>query len=133
MGYIGPNEDQWQLLLNYAEQNVKVTMLNLLMYRELADYSEHPNEASCSGEEAYSRYSKLAFPRIQEAGARVLFFGKAEAPIIGPIEERWHEVLLVEYPNVKAFMEMVNSDAYQAIVYHRTAALKDSRLIPIFS
>ena len=52
-------------------------------------------------------------------------------PVIGPVEERWDEVLLVEYPSVKAFLEMVNSDAYQSIVYHRTAALKDSRLIPI--
>jgi len=60
-----------------------------------------------------------------------LFLGKAAAPVIGPVEERWDEVLLVEYPSLKAFIEMVNSDAYQLIVYHRTAALKDSRLIPI--
>jgi len=38
-------------------------------------------------------------------------------------------VLLVEYPSREAFASMIQSSAYAAIVHHRTAALRDSRLI----
>ena len=43
--------------------------------------------------------------------------------------ETWDEVLLVEYPSRDAFVAMVQSPAYQAIVHHRSAALRDARLI----
>ena len=38
---------------------------------------------------------------------------------------------LVRYPSRAAFLRMVKSDAYQAIMPHRTAALADSRLIEL--
>ena len=41
-------------------------------------------------------------------------------------------VLLVTYPTAQAFLDMIQSPDYQAIVYHRSAALSDSRLIPMF-
>ena len=132
MGHIWP-DDQWEFLQNYSDQNAKVTMLNLLLYREFADYSENPDEIPCSGEEAFVRYVNLAGPCVESCGGRVVFYGKAEETIIGPVKERWDLVVLVEYPSIKAFLEMINSDKYQAVAYHRTAALKDSRLIPIIS
>ncbi len=60
-----------------------------------------------------------------------MYSGKSEAAVIGPVDEKWDEVLLVEYPSIAAFQEMGFSDEYRSVTYHRTAALEDSRLIPI--
>ncbi len=49
--------------------------------------------------------------------------------LIGPQDKDWHLVVLVRYPSAQAFVEMVASDEYRAVVMHRSAALADSRLI----
>jgi len=49
--------------------------------------------------------------------------------LIGPGCEHWDKVFIAQYPNAAAFLEMVTSKDYQAIVYHRQAAVDDSRLI----
>ncbi len=133
MEYLWPDREQWNLLRDYPEQTATVTMLNLLRYRESADYSDYPGETPCAGREAYQRYAKQARLCVEEVGGRLLHWGKMAAPVIGPVDEVWDEMLLVEYPNIGAFLQMTLSEAYRAIAHHRTAALQDSRLIPIFS
>ena len=49
--------------------------------------------------------------------------------MIGPSDEAWDEVLLVQYPSRKAFLTMAGNPEYLACTVHRTAALADSRLI----
>ena len=131
MGHLWPNNEQWEFIRNYPDQTAKVVMLNLLKFRPTADYSDHPDETPCSGEEAYQRYSALASPCVESVGGRLVYSGKSEAPVIGPVDEKWDKVLLVEYPSIAAFQEMGFSDEYRSVAYHRTAALEDSRLIPI--
>lgn len=48
--------------------------------------------------------------------------------LIGPDEARWDEILIMQYPARSAFESMLADPDYQAIVFHRTAAIKDSRL-----
>ena len=48
-----------------------------------------------------------------------------------PDDERWDDVLIVQYPDAATIAAMFNDPAYQAIVKHRTAALEDSRLMPM--
>jgi uncharacterized protein (DUF1330 family) len=38
-------------------------------------------------------------------------------------------MVLVKYPSVGHFVDMISAPEYQAIVHHRSAALDDSRLI----
>ncbi|PHQ56461.1 MAG: hypothetical protein COA29_04190 [Porticoccus sp.] len=40
-------------------------------------------------------------------------------------------MLLVRYPSIDAFLEMINSPEYKKIVHHRAAAMDDSRLMPM--
>ena len=108
--------------------NTPVVMLNLLRFREQAQYADASLPA-CSGREAYAQYSKLIEPILALAGGKVLWAGNAFA-LIAPAGEEWDEVLLVQYPAKQAFLGMITSPAYQAIVHHRTAALADSRLVP---
>ena len=131
MSHVLPSPDQIRAFRSRIDPETPVTMLNLLRYRDMADYSEHPDEAPCSGAEAYARYSARAGECVEAHGGRLLFSGKPREPIIGPETERWDAVLLVRYPNARAFFEMTNSERYKAIAHHRTAALEDSRLIPI--
>ena len=62
-------------------------------------------------------------------GGQILWLGNVRDSLIIPEHESWDEIALVYYPSREAFKRMVTSDAYQAIVHHRSAALDDSRLI----
>jgi uncharacterized protein (DUF1330 family) len=57
--------------------------------------------------------------------------GTGGSLLIGPADARWDRVLLVRYPDLGAFLAMTQNPDYQAGAGHRTAALADSRLLPI--
>jgi len=109
-------------------------MLNLLRFRETADYSASPDLAPgepISGAEAYEIYSTLTIPLLTEVGGRAIFMGTGGQLLIGPSEARWDQVLIIEYPDVAAFGAMTQDPRYHAGAGHRTAALADSRLLPM--
>lgn len=110
-------------------QDKPVVMLNLLRFRDQAAYDD-PAEA-CSGREAYKRYSQTSLQTIAAVGGSVIFSGKAHPSLLAPPGESWHQVFLVRYPSPAAFRAMMAMPEYQACVRHRTAALADSRLLPI--
>lgn len=107
-----------------------ITMLNLLRYRELAKYAAGVDLPPCSGRDAYmTRYAAAVTPMIVECGARVVWSGSVAGHPVCPVDERWDEVLIVEYPDSDAIAGLLSDPAYEAQVHHRTAALEDSRLI----
>jgi len=106
-----------------------VIMLNLLRYREQANFPSGYNDQPCSGREAYQRYAAVATPLVLGIGAKIRFAGQAVANVVSPKNERWDDIILVEYAAAHIFVDMINSAEYQRIVYLRTAALEDSRLI----
>jgi hypothetical protein len=60
-----------------------------------------------------------------------LFLGEAGAYLIGPTDERWDMVALVRQSSVESFLAFASHAAYLAGIGHRTAALEDSRLLPV--
>lgn len=111
-----------------------VVMLNLLRFREVADYSATPDlapPAPISGEDAYQRYIDHTLPFLEQAGSEVIFLGTGDAHLIGPPEERWDRVLLVRHRSVDAFLAFAADKDYLAGAGHRTAALEDARLLPL--
>ena len=113
-----------------AVSNRPIVMLNLLRFRERADYQGLSIKATaCSGREAYRRYSKAVAPLLLESGGAPIWMGKVRNTLIAPSDEHWDQALLVAYPSRKAFMKMISSTSYQEVMEHRTAALLDSRLI----
>jgi uncharacterized protein (DUF1330 family) len=129
MPSIDPSPDQLRQLLADASDESPIVMINLLRYRDRAEYPQGSDAAPCSGREAYQRYGALVLPMLGEVGASVLWGGSAKQTVIGPEGERWDEVLLVQYPSRRAFLAMVGRADYQQAVTHRRAALADSRLI----
>ena len=132
MGNIHATDAQWAALRAHAERPGTVTMLNLLKFRDSANYAQHPDEPPRTGADAYAYYAALALPIVSSHGGRTVFAGSLSDAVIGPAMREWDQVLLVEYPSTATFIEMVESDEYRAISYHRSAALEDSRLTPIF-
>ncbi len=128
MATVNPTEAQIADFARRAPDQKPIVMLNLLRFRETAEYAD-ASEPAVSGKKAYSRYSRAVMPLLFEVGGQPLWMGKARAGVIVPDGEAWHEVLLVHYPSRAAFVRMVTSDAYRRILHHRTAALADSRLV----
>ncbi len=107
-------------------------MLNLLRYRDTADYSASPDldpGPAITGREAYERYSEGVLPLLAAVGGGIEMWGACLGTVIGPDAEEWDDIVLVRYPSAAAFVSMVTSSDYQAIQGHRTAALADSRLV----
>ncbi len=109
-------------------------MLNLLKFRAIADYTETPNLASkteISGEAAYQLYIDFTLPFLEKSGGEILYYGKGGHFLIGPNDEKWDAVLLIKQASVADFMAFANNEAYLEGIGHRTAALSDSRLLPL--
>ena len=49
--------------------------------------------------------------------------------LIGPELVPWDEILIMQYPSRSAFESMMDDPEYQEILVHRTAAVRDSRLV----
>ncbi|HSH04198.1 MAG TPA: DUF1330 domain-containing protein [Anaerolineae bacterium] len=112
----------------------EVVMLNLLRFREVADYADFPELAPAepiSGRAAYELYMAHTAPFLAASGGEVLFLGEGGQLLIGPSEAVWDMVLLVKQRSVADFMAFANDEAYLAGMGHRTAALLDSRLLPM--
>ena len=111
-----------------------VVMLNLLRFRETADYSASPALAPAepiSGAEAFRRYIEHTLPYLRETGGELLFLGSGGPFLIGPDDERWDMAMLVKQASVESFLAFSAHEGYLAGLGHRTAALEDSRLLPL--
>lgn len=133
MQYLEPTQEAGRAFLQ-REIAGQVVMLNLLRFRQVADYSAHPAlapAAPISGAEAFDRYVAHTLPFLRRSGGDLMLFGEGGAFLIGPPEERWDRVMLVRQSNVQSFMAFASDQAYLAGLGHRTAALEDSRLLPL--
>ena len=111
-----------------------VVMLNLLRFRDVADYSASPElkpEKPISGKEAYQKYINHTLPFLNESGGKMLFLGEGGKYLIGPTDECWDAVMLIQQNSVESFLSFESHSEYQKGIGHRTAALEDSRLLPV--
>jgi hypothetical protein len=112
-----------------------IVMLNLLRFRDTADYSQTPELAPAepiSGEAAFDLYIQGTLPLLRESGGELLFMGAGGDFFIGPSGERWDRAMLIRQASLDSFFAFAGHEAYQsAVIGHRTAALIDSRLLPL--
>jgi hypothetical protein len=109
-------------------------MLNLLRFREEADYSANPElmpGEPISGAEAYQKYIDHTLPFLRESCGDLGFIGQGGKYLIGPQDEQWDLVLLVRQKSLTDFMAFSSNKEYLEGFGHRTAALEDSRLLPL--
>lgn len=101
-----------------------VTMINILKFKAKTGRGEE------TGQEAYKVYSKNVAPLVKKAGAEVVWAGEVKGTIIGDYTDQPHMLLLVKYPNMKAFMDMAISEEYQKVKHDREIALEYGGLLP---
>ncbi|HVQ58260.1 MAG TPA: DUF1330 domain-containing protein [Solirubrobacterales bacterium] len=111
------NQEGFAAFAARADDGAPVVMLNLLAFN--AD----------GGRERYAEYGAAVAPLLEKAGGRVVYFAEPAAALLG--EGSWDQVLLVEYPTRRAFLEMIGSEAYLAIAHLRTEALLKGELHPM--
>jgi uncharacterized protein (DUF1330 family) len=131
--YLEPTQESGRVFFMRGIQG-RIVMLNLLRYRATADYSATPHldpGMPITGEAAYRLYMEHTLPHLEKSGGRLLFFGRGGPFLIGPERERWDAVMLVEQSSPAAFLEFASNTAYLAGIGHRSAALEDSRLLPL--
>lgn len=127
MPSIDPRPGQMKAALASVPPGVPIVMLNLLRFREKAEYPDQVSDLT--GRQAYALYIEQATRHVHAIGGEVVMQGKAHAAIIAPEGEQWDEVLLVRYPSIEKFVAMVMNPDYQSFTVHRTAGLADARLI----
>ena len=131
--YLEPSQEGGRSFVSRQIEG-SVVMLNLLRFREVADYSDTPElapPAPIAGEEAYQLYVEHTLPFLRESGGELIFLGTGGHYLIGPQDERWDRAMLVRQSSVEAFMAFASNPEYRAGLGHRTAALEDSRLLPL--
>ena len=133
IAYLEPTQESGRAFIARAIES-EIVMLNLLRFRKVADYSAAPALAPplpISGAEAYDRYVAHTLPLLRQSGGDILFLGDGGAFLIGPGSERWDRVMLVRQSSMQAFLAFATDAAYLAGLGHRTAAVEDSRLLPL--
>ena len=133
MDYLEPTQDAGRVLFTRGITG-PVVMLNLLRLREVADYSASPHLAPAtpiSGAAAYDLYVAHTLPLLRKSGGDVIFLGKGGPYFIGPSEEVWDIAMLVRQASLADFAAFAADADYLAGIGHRTAAITDSRLLPL--
>ena len=123
--HIDPTREQFAAF-GAIERQGPVQMLNLVRFREQAEY---PDGRQSTGAQAYRAYAEASLPVFHRVGGRQIWLGRFEAMLIGPSDEYWDAVFIAGYPSARAFIEMVRDPEYREAVKHRQAAVADSRLI----
>ena len=113
--YLEPTQKQGAGLFS---RNIKgeVVMLNLLRFREVADYSLNPElrpVEPISGRTAYQKYVDHTLPILEATGGGIVFLGEGGDYFIGPEEERWDAAMLVRQKSLSDFMAFAKHQEYQ--------------------
>ncbi|OBJ26197.1 DUF1330 domain-containing protein [Mycobacterium colombiense] len=117
MAGLEPTPEQFAALAA-RPADVPVVMVNLLKFKPQG------------GLESYLQYGREVAPHLQRVGATLRYAGGAPSVVIGDGERPWWDaILVVEYPNPQAFIDMVTTPEYAKVHEHRAAGLDRGDLI----
>ena len=103
-----------------AAEDGPIWMVNLMKYRDIADYADG-RVSTISGEEADDLYTPLE--SLGAIGADIVFAGRVEQQLLGdaPI---WDRIGVVKYPTRKSFIEMQSRPEFQTAHQHKDAGME---------
>ena len=108
-----------------------VYMVNMVRYRDQADYHERSELPPCSGREAYFQRYAPAFNKVAAGADYGLFWiGNVRNVLVGREGEQWDDIVIVRYSSFAMLRRILDSSAYEEqAAPHRRAALADWRFI----
>lgn len=114
-----------QLATTPPDDDGPVWMVNLMKYREVADYADG-RASTISGREADDLYTPLE--SLAGVGAEIVFAGDVDQQLLGdtPI---WDRVAVVEYPTRRSFIEMQSRPDFQEQHAHKDAGMQETIVI----
>jgi uncharacterized protein (DUF1330 family) len=121
-----PEPDQAKAFF-FGEENGPMVMVNLLKFKDKAEYPAdhaHASNPDMTGKQAYAIYGAAVMKCLEMVGGKGLFSADVTGLILGQVEELWDMVALAYYPSPQAMMQMVGLPEYQGIEVHRFAGLK---------
>lgn len=131
--YLSPTFEAGKHLFQKNIQG-SIVNLNLIKLKKEADYSMYPElkpAENMSGMEAYLIYIRETEPFLKARGGEIIFIGRGDHFLIGPENEYWDICMLIRQKSVQDFFSFEQNEDYMKIVGHRTAAVEDSRLLPL--
>jgi len=102
-----------------------VWMVNLMKYRETADYADG-RDRPISGREADDLYAPLE--SLAAVGAEIVFVGDVDQQLLGDAPT-WDRVAVVKYPTRRSFIEMQSRPDFQAKHVHKDAGMQETFVI----
>lgn len=105
------------------EDDGPIWMVNLMSYRDQADYAGHgdPEDApQRTGREADDEYAPVEV--LAAIGAEIVFVGDVDAQLLGD-SPQWHRIAVVKYPSRRSFIEMQTRDDFRAKHVHKEAGM----------
>ncbi|WP_068115318.1 DUF1330 domain-containing protein [Tropicimonas marinistellae] len=104
-------------------------VINLLRYKTWAEYPPGVVSERLTGQQAYEKYAELSIPFVNKVGGVPMWRGDFAVTLIGPEPVPWDEIVIMQYPARSAFETMLDDPEYRKTLVHRTAAVRDSRLV----
>ena len=101
------------------DEDGPVWMVNLMKYREVAEY-EDGRDLQISGQEADDLYSPIE--SLRAVGAEVVFFGDVDQQLLGDGTE-WDRIAVVKYATRRSFIEMQSRPEFQKSHEHKDAGM----------
>lgn len=133
MSFFGPTDDSLVSVAQFLGDG-PFTMLNLFRLRAVADFSIYPDlepAVPMSCRDLFDRYIAHMDQFLDQVGARRALLADGGPCLVGPADERWDVVQLVEYPSGKALMELGVLVVDE--VRLREIVLADSRVVPLLT
>ena len=126
---IDPTADQVRALRDTGPDG-PVVMLNLLKFRERANYPSGSPHAPCTGAEAYLRYQTAFVETVGAVShAEIVWEGRIDTTFIGDAAQDWDKCLIVRYPSRQDFLAMMANADYRDALVHRYAGLERTVLL----
>ncbi len=124
---INPTGEKLKSLLSKLPQDQEVTMLNILRF------NGHVESEGKSGIELYKRYSANVVEHLKAAKGKLIWKGEVLETVVGSEDKQPHMVLLVTYPTVSHFLNMIANPEYQKAAQDRSLALEYGGLVAMKS
>ncbi len=97
-----------------------VWMVNLMKYREVADYADG-RDSTITGREADDLYTPL--DSLAAVGAEIVFVGDVDQQLLGD-GTVWDRIAVVRYPTRRAFIDMQSRPEFQKAHEHKDAGME---------
>jgi uncharacterized protein (DUF1330 family) len=114
-----------ELAATSPQDDGPVWMVNLMQYREVADYGDGEISEK-SGREADDEYTPTG--PLAAIGAEIVYAADVEIQLLGD-GKPWDRVGIVKYPSRRAFIEMQSREDFQAAHKHKDAGMERTIVI----